>query len=136
MVGGTPLVLSHVVMTAEIVKVGGAWVLQNGTFGGRIAANNYLAGASGLPDAVEGGVLCKGSPGYQLALRTTCGFVDIDYEGIDDDSKECDAVSIGWRFADSAPISLVGATAPQPPEPSLCEAGASLADDSCFDLEQ
>jgi hypothetical protein len=124
-----PFVLRQGILTAEIARVGQSWVLKNGVFQGRIPIDVMVHNLAHVP--VGGQDLCRDSPDYWMHKVTACAWADISYTGPDDSSQPCDAESMAWRFADSAPVVLTGITPPPPGAPDTCSPGQSPLDDHC-----
>jgi hypothetical protein len=132
--GAPPFHLARVVMTAEVAKVDGAWVLRNGTFAGRVPIDDLLHSLTFARDTYTTQPFCQDAGSYAIAKIVTCAYADISYLGPDDSSRPCDGASWAWQFPASVPISLAGIGPALPvPEPPPCGAGLSPAEDRCTD---
>lgn len=127
----TPFHLSHVVMTAEIVTTGKIRTLANVVIAGRIRVDEYLAALSAVSVNGTNMPFCQDSPGYSDEKASACAYADINYSGRNDGTQPCDAISMAWRYADSAKISLLAVIPPTPADVSTCAPGLSPADDHC-----
>jgi hypothetical protein len=135
LLGGAPSFhLARVVMTAEVAKVDGGWVLRNGTFAGRVPIDDLLHSLTYVRDIYTNQPFCQNAGGYAVAKLVTCGYADISYLGPDDSSRPCDGASWAWQFPTSVPISLAGIGPALPVAvPPSCAPGGSPADDQCTD---
>jgi hypothetical protein len=121
--------LSQVVLTARIVDDGRGWHLVDGTIAGRVNIDDILAGLQILIDPATGEYMCTDQPSYRERKRNICANADISWEGPDNPSSPCNAMSWGFTFKNTVPAQLsgtIGATQMRP-----CPPETSPENDSC-----
>jgi hypothetical protein len=98
--GPLTVIIRQPVLTATIVPRGdGRFDLANGVVGGRWAVDDMLQ-AIGLLNTTDNEALCNyfGGLAFPIVATSICGGRDISKAGTDNDTVECDAISVAIAF--------------------------------------